>query len=371
MKLSIIVGTRPEIIKMASVVRACQKRGVDFFILHTGQHYSLNMDRIFFEELKLPEPKYNLGIGNQPHRKQVGLIVRETTKVYKIEKPDIVVVQGDTTSVLATCLAAKNLGIKIAHHEAGLRSHDPSTLEETNRVTTDHISDFLFAPTQEAANNLIEEGCSQNQIHVVGNTIIDAVLDHKTIVDKKVDILEKMGLERKKYFLFTAHRNETVDKKETCLLLVDCLKKVNIEFPEYRVVFPVHPRTEKMFEKYDLKIPQEILLTEPLSYFDFLCLESNAKIIITDSGGLQEEASILCVPCVTIRENTERPETVSGGMNILTGLDEHRLAGAVRKMLYKEIIWTNYFGNHGVGARIIDLLSSSFNNLKNDKNSYE
>lgn len=371
MKLSIIVGTRPEIIKMASVIQACQRRGVDFFILHTGQHYSQNMDKVFFEELGLPEPKYNLGIGNQPHRKQVGLMVRELTKVYKIEKPDIVVVQGDTTSVLSGCLAAKNLGIKIAHHEAGLRSHDPSMLEEANRVTTDHISDFLFAPTQEAVKNLIEEGYNPKQIFLTGNTIVDAVFNHKIIADKKFDILKKLGIESKKYFLFTAHRNETVDKKETCLMLIDCLKKINIEFPGYRVVFPVHPRTKKMLEKFGIKIPQEILITEPFSYFDFLCIESNAKIIITDSGGIQEESSILRVPCVTIREVTERPETVSGGMNILTGLDEHKLAGAVREMLYKEITWINPFGDYGVGERIIDLLRSSFDNLKNDKSLYE
>lgn len=371
MKLSIIVGTRPEIIKMAPVIQACQRRGIDFFILHTGQHYSPNMDKVFFEELGLPEPKYNLGIGNQPHRKQVGLMVREISKVFMTDRPDIAVVQGDTTSVLSACLAAKNLGIKIAHHEAGLRSHDPSMLEETNRVTADHISDFLFTPTQEAANNLIEEGCGQDRIHVTGNTIVDAVLDNKTIADKKIDILKKLGIESKKYFLFTAHRNETVDKKEGCLLLIDCLKKINIEFPEYRIVFPVHPRTEKMLEKFGLKIPREVLITEPFSYFDFLCLESNAKIIITDSGGLQEEACILKIPCITIRKNTERLETVRGEMNILTGLDEHKLAAAAREMLHKEIIWTNPFGDYGAGTRIIDLLRASYNNLKNNENLYE
>ena len=371
MKLAVIVGTRPEIIKMAPVIRACERAGVDFFIIHTGQHYSPKMDVVFFDELSLPAPKYNLGIGNQPHRKQVGLMVKEITKAYKTEKPDIVVVEGDTISVLSGSLAAKNLGIKIAHHEAGLRSHDPSMIEETNRVTTDHISDFLFAPTQEAENNLIEEGCDRNRIHVTGNTIVDAVLDNKKIADQKSCILKKLGLESKKYFLFTAHRSETVDKKETCLLLIDCLKKINIEFPEYRIVYPVHPRTEKMIERFGLKIPQEILTTEPFPYLDFLCLESNARLIITDSGGIQEEACVIKVPCVTIRKNTERPETVSGGMNVLTGLDEHKLAGAVREMLNKEIVWSNPFGDYGVGERIVSLLRQSFNNLKNNENLYE
>lgn len=370
MKLSIIIGTRPEIIKMAPVIQACQRRGIDFYILHTGQHYSPNMDRVFFEELGLPEAKYNLGIGNQPHRKQVGLMVREISKVFMMDRPDIVVVQGDTASVLSACLAAKNLGIKIAHHEAGLRSNDPSMLEETNRVTADHISDFLFAPTEEAASNLIEEGRDPHQIRITGNTIVDAVLDHKTIADKKIDVLKRLGIVSKKYFLFTAHRNETVDKKEGCLSLVDCLKKINIEFPEYRIIFPIHPRTEKMFEKFGLKIPQEVLITEPFSYFDFLCLESNARIIITDSGGLQEEACILKTPCITIRKTTERPETLKGEMNILTGLDEHKVAAAVRSILHKEIIWINPFGDYGIGKRIIDSLQLFFNNFKNDENLY-
>lgn len=360
MKLAIIIGTRPEIIKMAPVIRACRQIGVDFFILHTGQHYSPNMDKVFFDELLLPAPKYNLGIGNQPHRKQVGLMVREIAKVYEAEKPDIAVVEGDTISVLSGSLAAKNLCIKIAHHEAGLRSHDPRMIEETNRVTTDHISDFLFAPTQEAAKNLMEEGCDAKDIFVSGNTIVDAVLDHKEIAAEKSGILRKLALEKQKYFVFTAHRSETVDKKETCLLLMDCLKKVASEFPEYRIVYPVHPRTLKMLENFDLKIPPEISLTEPLPYLDFIQLQSNAKLIITDSGGIQEEACILRVPCVTIRENTERSETVAGGMNILTGLDAEKLAAAVRGMLDKDINWTNPFGEYGVGERIVKSLQKLF-----------
>jgi len=359
MKVAIILGTRPEIIKMSPIIHACQKLGIDFFILHTGQHYSKNMDSDFFKELELPAPKYNLGIGNQPHRKQVGLMVKEISKVFKKETPDVILVQGDTISVLAGALAAKNLGIKIAHHEAGLRSHDPSMIEETNRVTTDHISDFLFAPTQEAVKNLIEEGYSNEQIFFTGNTIVDAIKDYREMAESKSKILEKLNLKQKEYFLFTAHRSETVDKKETCLLLVDCLNKLINEFPEYKVVYPVHPRSIKMLEKFNLKIPKKILVTEPVSFLDFIKLESNSKLVITDSGGIQEESCILGVPCVTIRKNTERPETIKSGANILVGLNVHKLSTGVRKMLNKTSECGEIFGKYGVGARIMETIQSS------------
>ncbi len=363
MKLAIIVGTRPEIIKMSSVIRVCQKTGIDFFLLHTGQHYSPNMDKIFFEDLNLPAPKYNLGIGNQPHRMQVGLMVREMTKVFQMEKPDVIVVEGDTISVLASSLAAKNLGIKIAHLEAGLRSHDPSMLEETNRVTADHISDFLFTPTKEAMQNLQEEGADPSKIFLTGNTIVDAVVECRKIAKEKSKILHQLNLKPREYFLFTAHRSETVDRKENCVLLINCLNKLSDDFPEYRIVYPVHPRSLKMFEKFNLSIPPKILITEPLPYLEFIQLQSNAKLVITDSGGVQEEACILKIPCITIRKNTERPETVAGGMNILTGLDARKLSLAVREMLHGEIIWTNPFGEYGVGERIINLLKTSCSRL--------
>lgn len=364
MKTTIILGTRPEIIKMSPIIHACQKMNIDFFILHTGQHYNKNMDRDFFDELELPAPKYNLSISNQPHRKQVGLMVREISKVFKIEKPDVIIVQGDTISALAGALAAKNLGIKIAHHEAGLRSHDPSMLEETNRVTTDHISDFLFAPTKNAVENLIEEGYNAEQIFFTGNTIVDVVKDYREIAELKSKILEKLNLNPKEYFLFTAHRSETVDKKETCLLLIDCLNKLVDEFPNYRIVYPVHPRTLKMIKGFNLEIPQKILITQPLPFFDFIRLQSNSKLVITDSGGIQEESCILNIPCVTIRENTERPETVENGMNILVGLDVYKLTAKVREMLNKKIEWKELFGEYGAGERIVSLLQSSFLNNK-------
>lgn len=355
-KIAVILGTRPEIIKMSPIIHACQKKVIDFFILHTGQHYSPHMDKDFFDELELPAPKYNLGIGNQPHRKQVGLMVREMSKVFATERPDIIIVEGDTISVLAGALAAKNLGIKIAHHEAGLRSHDPSMLEETNRVTTDHISDFLFAPTAKAVKNLKEEGYNVGQIFLTGNAIVDAIKDYRRIAESNSKILEKLNLSQKEYFLLTAHRSETVDRKESCLALIACLNKLSDKFPNYRIVYPVHPRSLKMFRKFNLEIPQKILAIEPLPFLDFIRLESNSKLVITDSGGVQEEACILNIPCVTIRENTERPDTVENGMNILVGLDTHKLVTAVQEMLNKKIEWKELFGEYGVGERIISII---------------
>ncbi|MFA5133810.1 MAG: UDP-N-acetylglucosamine 2-epimerase (non-hydrolyzing), partial [Patescibacteria group bacterium] len=360
------VGTRPEIIKMAPVVRACEKEGVPFFILHSGQHYSQNMDRAFFEELELPQPKYNLGIGNQPHRKQVGMMVKGMTEIFKKENPAAVVLQGDTTTVLAAALAANKLGIKIAHHEAGIRSNDTRMIEETNRVATDHISDFLFTPTKISFNNLIEEGYRAEKINHVGNTIVDAILEHKAMSDSRSNILRLLSVDYKKYFLITAHRPENVDDKHKLEELLRVLEMLKSKYGDYKLVFPLHPRTRKMLDAFQMSLPPEIIITEPLSYFDFIKLEANAQLIITDSGGIQEESCVLRVPCVIIRENTERPEAVELGMNILSGLNASSVDFAVKQLLTKEINWENPFGDGKAAERIVQILK-----LKLYPNKYE
>ncbi len=361
MKLAIVLGTRPEIIKMAPIINACKKLDVDFFILHTGQHYSENMDSVFFSDLELPEPDYNLGVGNQPHRKQVGLMTRHMIEVFKQEKPDVVIVQGDTISVLSGTLAAKRLGIKVAHHEAGLRSHDPSMIEETNRVTTDHLSDFLFAPTKEAVKNLVEEGYSSDRIFQTGNTVVDAVLYAKDLAEKKSQILDELELIKGKYVLITAHRSENVDKRTNLKDMIRGIESTAASYPDLTFVYSMHPRTKKMIDRFGLHMPQHVKIIEPVSFLDFLQLETHARLIMTDSGGLQEEACILQVPCVTMRLNTERPETVRLGINTLAGTHPDMIRAKVKEMMSKDnIVWENPFGDGKAGEHILEILQKEF-----------
>lgn len=357
MKCAIILGTRPEIIKMAPIVNACNAKNIAYFILHTGQHYSENMDKVFFDDLELPQPTYNLGVGNQPHRKQVGLMTRKMMEIFSVERPDVIIVQGDTISVLAGTLAAKRLGIKVAHHEAGLRSHDPTMIEETNRVTTDHLSDFLFAPTSEAVSNLVEEGYEGKNIYQTGNTIVDAVFYALEIAKKKSVILKTLGLTSQQYILITAHRSENVDKRYNLKNILRGLDECATLHKELTFVYSLHPRTKKMIDEFGLRIPESLTIIEPVAFLDFLMLESNARLIMTDSGGLQEEACILKIPCVTMRLNTERPETVTLGMNVLCGTESETIVSVFREMMdKKDIVWSNPFGDGHAAEKIIDIL---------------
>lgn len=359
MKLAIILGTRPEIIKMAPIIWECQKQSIPFFILHTGQHYTPNMDERFFNEFNLPQPKYNLGLGQLTYRKQVGLFIKNITRVLKDEKPDIVIVQGDTISVVAGALAANKLGIRVAHHEAGLRSHDVTMLEEINRTITDHISEFLFTPTETASNNLIEEGFNEKNIFMTGNTIVDVINTYKNQISENSTILTDLGLKAKEYFLVTAHRAENVDNRERLRSIFAGLSLVKARFPQIDIILPLHPRTKKKSEEFGLIVPASVHVIEPVGYFDMLNLQKNARLIITDSGGIQEEACILQVPVVTIRDNTERPETVEHGFNVLVpGVSPADILTKTEEMMSRGYKWENPFGDGTAGERIIALLQT-------------
>lgn len=356
MKIAIILGTRPEIIKMSPVIRECEKQNMDYFILHTGQHYSYNLDKVFFQELELPEPRYNLNVGSGSHAEETGKMLIGIEKILLKEEPDIILVEGDTNTVLAGALAASKLHIKVGHVEAGLRSYDRDMPEEINRVLADHISDYLFAPTEKAKENLLREGIDKNKIFVTGNTIVDAVYQNLEIARGKVDILNKLNLEKEEYFLITAHRQENVDKKERLKGVLDGLNSVYNEFG-LSLIYPIHPRTQKMIKKFGLKISERIKLIEPLGFLEFLQLEANAKLVLTDSGGVQEEACILKVPCVTLRDNTERPETIEVKSNILAGTNPENILKNVKEMINKEKDWKNPFGDGRSGKRIINILN--------------
>lgn len=343
MKIAIILGTRPEIIKMSPIIRECEKQGIDYYILHTGQHYSYEMDKIFFEQLKLPPAKYNLDVGSGKHGKQTGKMLDGIEEILIEDRPDIVLVQGDTNTVLAGTLAASKLQIKIGHVEAGLRSFDRTMPEETNRIIADHTSDYLFASTETSKKYLLNEGIPKEKIFVTGNTVVDAAYQNLEISKYETNILTKLGLEEKKYIVATVHRAENVDSKERLGGILNAFTEIYKEFG-LPIVFPIHPRTAKMIGEFNLPFPQGTRLIKPLGYLEFLQLESGARLVLTDSGGVQEESCIFRIPCVTLRDNTERPETVEVGANLVAGSGE-KIIECVKKMMDSNPEWENPYGN--------------------------
>lgn len=358
MKVAVILGTRPEIIKMSSIIRECTARGLICVIVDTGQHYDYAISKVFFEKLYLPPPHYQLRVGSGTHGQQTGRLLIEIERVLLEEKPDFVLVQGDTNTVLAGGLAASKLRIRVGHIEAGLRSFDSSMPEETNRILTDHLADLLFAPTPETAENLRSEGISDDKIFMTGNTIVDAVFQHRAIAKRESHVLDELQLSEGSYFLSTVHRPENVDNRERLLAILQSFQAVCERF-NLPLVFPIHPRTRKMLRTFELVLPDQVLPIEPVGYLDFLQLEANAKMILTDSGGVQEEACILQVPCVTLRDNTERPETVRVGANIVSGVQPEGIVTCAGRMISVPRNWPNPFGDGTAYCRILDVIQAS------------
>jgi UDP-N-acetylglucosamine 2-epimerase (non-hydrolysing) len=355
MKFSIVLGTRPEIIKLSPVIREFERLRLDYFVIHSGQHYSYNMDRVFFEQLELPDAKYSLEVGSGTHAEQTSKILVGVEKILQEEKPDIALVEGDTNTVLAGALASAKLMVKVGHVEAGLRSYDRQMPEEINRVLTDHCSDFLFAPTEKAKQILLGEGIPKEKIFVTGNTIVDAVLQNLELSKRKGNILRNLGLKAYGYFLTTVHRQENVDSKERFQDIIKGLEMLQ-EQSGLRIIYPIHPRARKQLSAFNIK-PNKIDLIDPLDYLNFLQLENNAKLILTDSGGVQEEACMLRVPCVTLRYDTERPETLDVGANVLAGTDPQQIMRKAEYMANKKgNSWENPFGDGKAGERIVQIL---------------
>ena len=323
MKIISVVGARPNFMKIAPLIKEFAKhKNIMNILVHTGQHYDKNMSKLFFKDLNLPQPDIYLGVGSGSHAEQTASIMIKFEKIITKEKPDLVIVVGDVNSTIACALTASKMGIKIAHVEAGLRSFDRSMPEEINRVLTDSISDLLFVTEKSGLVNLKNEGIDRKRIHFVGNVMIDTLMQHKNAA-KKSAILDKLNITKRQYALVTLHRPSNVD---TPRILNEILEVLKIISKDVNVVFPVHPRTEKMIKKMGVNASQankindkKIVFTEPFGYVDFLKLMSNAKFVLTDSGGIQEETTVLGIPCLTIRENTERPVTISEGTNKLVG----------------------------------------------------
>ena len=351
--IGIILGTRPEIIKMSPIIRECEKQNIDYFTIHTGQHYSYPMDRVFFEQLNLPEAKYNLDVGSGMHGEQTARMLTGIEKVLIKERPDAVLVLGDTNTVLAGALAACKLHIKVGHVEAGLRSYDKSMPEEINRVLTDHCSDYLFAPTEKSRKILLKEGIAKEKNFVTGNTIVDAIYQNLKL--SKSDILKELGLKKKEYILATVHRQENVDNREKFKNILKCMGMISKELC-LPVIYPIHPRSMKMMTKFGLNINNSIKFIDSLDYRSFINLEANARVVLTDSGGVQEETCNLRVPCVTLRDNTERPETLEVGSNMLGGTQPDRILKCVKEMISRENDWENPFGDGRASERIVKLI---------------
>lgn len=332
MRILHVVGARPNFMKAAPIIREMAKFPGDFQqqLLHTGQHYAPEMSKVFFDELGLPKPDVNLEVGSGSHAWQTAEIMSRSEPVLLNYQPDWVVVYGDVNSTVALTLVCSKMGIKVAHVEAGLRSFDRSMPEEINRLITDQIAELLFTPSEDADRNLVQEGVAKDRIHLVGNVMIDTLVDLLPMAEEKwKNVKQRFPFE--KYILVTLHRPSNVDHADTLSQIMSALIEISLEIP---VIFPVHPRTMESLAEIDMSpdIPQ-LHLIEPLGYLEFLALQANASLVFTDSGGIQEETTYLGIPCLTARENTERPVTIEMGTNQLVGSSKELLLSAIQKKL--------------------------------------
>ena len=352
MKTVTIVGARPQFIKAAPVTRLLRQVAEEVLV-HTGQHYDRQMSAVFFDELRIPEPDYNLGVGSGSHGWQTGQMLIRIEKVLVAEQPDWVLIYGDTNSTVAGALAAVKLHIPVAHVEAGLRSYNRRMPEEHNRVLTDHASDVLFCPTATAVNNLAREGIGQG-VHLVGDVMYDAVLFNADLAERHATVLERLDLESGGYALATLHRPRNTDDLERLQTIVAAFSEIQMP-----VVFPVHPRTRQRLADAGLESnlvqSRRPRLIDPVGYLDMLALEKNASLILTDSGGVQKEAYFFAVPCLTLREETEWVETVDSGWNLLVGADRNAIVEAARRFKPEGIPPLSFGDGHAAGE-IVDAL---------------
>jgi UDP-N-acetylglucosamine 2-epimerase len=350
-----VIGARPQFVKAAPVSRALRRAGHAEFLVHTGQHYDPNMSDLFFEELDIPRPDANLSVGSGLHGAQTGAMLARIEEILIREKPERVLVYGDTNSTLAGALAAAKLRIAVAHVEAGLRSFNRAMPEELNRIVADHLSDILLCPSQTAAGNLKAEGITEG-VYPVGDVMYDAVLQFSERAERHSAVIKKLGLEPKGYLLATVHRAENTDDPARLQSILAAFSEI-----EGPVVFPVHPRTRKVLRERargESELAGNVRAIDAVGYLDMLMLERNARMILTDSGGVQKEAYWLGVPCVTLREETEWVETIEAGWNTLAGAETRRIVEAVRNMQPLEESRVPLYGDGLVAERCVRVLES-------------
>lgn len=358
MKVVTIVGARPQFIKAAVISREIAKHSaIREVIVHTGQHFDKNMSDIFFEEMQIPTPHYHLDINSMSHGAMTGRMLEKIEEVLLFERPDFVIVYGDTNSTLAGALAAKKLHIKVIHIEAGLRSFNVSMPEEINRILTDRISDILCCPTEQAVKNLNAEGYSNftSKVVTTGDVMQDAAIFYRKLADSDKSIISKLGLEGKEFALCTVHRAENTDDLARLRGIIEALNELA---GEIEIVFPVHPRTRKIMAENKLSLSCKTI--DPVGYLDMVNLISHAKIVLTDSGGLQKEAFFFAKPCVTLRDETEWVELIEGNFNFLAGADKVRIVSSFKNMYLAEPDFTkDLYGAGTASKRIVDLLLES------------
>lgn len=354
MKIATIVGARPQFIKAAALTDKL-KGFAEEIVIHTGQHYDYELSKVFFETLRLPEPNYNLGVGSGSHAVQTAKMLRGIESVLLKERPELVIVYGDTNSTLSGSLAAAKIGIKIAHVEAGLRCHNRELPEEVNRVLTDHLSQLLFCPTQTAVDNLRKEGISEG-VHLVGDVMKD-MLERFLSAARGRRVLPSLRLEDDEFHLMTLHRPQNTEDEDNLCAIIDAVSDLDLD-----VVFPAHPRTTKAIERFGLEkhVGDNVRITDPLSYPDFLALLEKCRKVLTDSGGVQKEAYLLEKPCITLREETEWPETVEDGWNILVGADRQKIVRAIVSDVSPRERRES-FGDGKAGDRVARVVRNSFN----------
>jgi UDP-N-acetylglucosamine 2-epimerase len=362
MKILTVIGARPQFVKAAMVSRAINSfRNSDGpnarlheIIVHTGQHYDYNMSRLFFEELSIPVPDYHLEVGSGNHGAMTGSILCKVEEVLLGERPDVVLVYGDTNSTLAGALAASKLHIPVAHVEAGLRSFNKRMPEEINRLLTDHISEILYAPTDAAVHNLHKEGIS-NGVEKVGDVMLDAYLAHKALAGAEPSVLAQLQLIPKHYSLATVHRQENTDNPQRLEAIFEAFKTIGKD--EFPLIVPLHPRTRKMMAQHGISTGKGVRLIDPIGYLDMINLEVNARVIFTDSGGVQKEAYFAGVPCVTLRDETEWVETVEAGVNLLAGAQRDSILGCHEKALHVNVnLKPGLYGNGQTAQAIVKSL---------------
>lgn len=352
MRILSAVGARPQFIKAGPISKALKAHGIEEVLVHSGQHYDSNMSDLFFEELGLPEPARNLGIGSGTHASQTAAMLVGFEDAILHYKPDWVLVHGDTNSTLAAALAATKLGVKVAHNEAGLRSFNRSMPEEYNRILTDHCSDLMFCPTQRAFAQLRKEGIAEG-VHYVGDVMYDCLLNYQDVAAKRNGVMQALGLEEKQFVLVTIHRAYNVDQTDRLECIIRALANVKGPF-----VLPVHPRLKAKIEAFDIRFPSTVLMIEPIGYLDMLQLERSARIVVTDSGGVQKEAYMFATPCVTLRPETEWMETVEAGWNRITDVNVERIRDALSSHWWPSSR-PEIFGNGQAAHSIADILKNS------------
>ena len=355
MKVLSVVGTRPNFVKTAPIVREIQKRGIEHILVHTGQHYDKELSQIFLHELNMQDIDYFLDVGSATHGIQTGEMLRKLEEVILKERPNFVMIPGDTNTSLAGALASTKIsGVSTCHIESGLRSFDRTMAEEINRILIDHCSDFLFCPTKTAISNLKKEGIPEERVYLVGDTMVEACYEHLELAKQGVygEKYKDLG----EYFLVTVHRAENTDFENRLSEIVAGLSEMDTD-----IIFPIHPRTRKKLMEFGLwegiNNLENMHIMEPVGYLEFLFLLSNAKLMITDSGGIQKEAFLLSIPCVTLRDNTEWVETLDLNANILVGADKKKMLDGIHNMLQTKIDFNSHpFGDKGASKKVVDAI---------------